>query len=52
VAKLRALKTDNNILLLHTNMESGHGGATGRFDALKEIAFEVAFILNRIGIGE
>ena len=52
VAKLRALKTDNNILLLHTNMESGHGGATGRFDALKEVAFELAFILNRIGIVE
>jgi oligopeptidase B len=52
VAKLRTLKTDNNILLLHTNMESGHGGATGRFDALKEIAFQVAFILNRVGIGE
>jgi oligopeptidase B len=52
VAKLRALKTDNNILLLHTNMESGHGGATGRFDALKETAFQVAFILNRVGIAE
>jgi oligopeptidase B len=52
VAKLRAMKTDNNILLLRTNMESGHGGATGRFDALKETAFQVAFILNRIGISE
>ena len=52
VAKLRALKTDNNILLLKTNMESGHGGATGRFDALKETAFDVAFILNRVGINE
>jgi len=52
VAKLRATKTDNNILLLHTNMESGHGGATGRFDALKETAFQYAFILNRIGITE
>jgi len=52
VAKLRAMKTDTNILLLHTNMESGHGGATGRFDALKEVAFELAFILNRIGIAE
>jgi len=52
VAKLRAMKTDNNILLLKTNMESGHGGATGRFDALKETAFEVAFILNRAGISE
>jgi len=50
VAKLRTLKTDNNILLLKTNMESGHGGATGRFDALKETAFDVAFILNRAGI--
>lgn len=52
VAKLRALKTDNNILLLQTNMESGHGGATGRFDALKEVAFELAFILNRVGIAD
>ncbi len=52
VAKLRAMKTDTNILLLHTNMESGHGGATGRFDALKEVAFELAFILNRIGIND
>lgn len=52
VAKLRALKTDNNILLLHTNMESGHGGATGRFDRLKETAFQLAFILNRMGIAE
>lgn len=52
VAKLRTMKTDNHILLLHTNMESGHGGATGRFDALKEIAFEVAFILDRLGIAE
>jgi oligopeptidase B len=51
-AKLRAMKTDSNILLLHTNMESGHGGATGRFDALKETAFQVAFILNRVGISE
>jgi oligopeptidase B len=50
VAKLRALKTDNNLLLLYTNMVSGHGGATGRFDALKEMAFEMAFILNRVGI--
>lgn len=52
VAKLRALKTDDNLLLLKTNMESGHGGATGRFDALRETAFEVAFILNRVGISE
>lgn len=52
VAKLRAMKTDDNILLLHTNMESGHGGATGRFDALKETAFQLAFILNRVGMNE
>lgn len=45
VAKLRDLKTDNNILLLHTNMDAGHGGASGRFDALKEIAREYTFLL-------
>lgn len=49
VAKLRAMKTDNNQLLLHTNMEAGHGGASGRFQALKEIALEYAFILNLVG---
>lgn len=45
-AKLRALKTDNNILLFKTNMGAGHGGASGRYDYLKEIAFEYAFILK------
>ncbi|MFA6838765.1 MAG: S9 family peptidase, partial [Dysgonamonadaceae bacterium] len=49
-AKLRANKTDNNLLLLHMNMDSGHGGATGRYDGIKDIAFEFAFILNRAGI--
>ena len=49
VAKLRALKTDHNQLLLHTNMEAGHGGASGRFQALKEIALEYAFMLNLVG---
>ncbi|GAA4468175.1 oligopeptidase B [Nibrella saemangeumensis] len=49
VAKLRTLKTDNNQLLLHTNMEAGHGGASGRFQALKEIALEYAFMLNLVG---
>jgi oligopeptidase B len=46
VAKLRALKTDKNILLLKTNMETGHGGASGRFDALKEIAIDYAFLFD------
>ena len=50
VAKLRAMKQDDNVILLHTNMESGHGGATGRYDRIKETAFEWAFILNRVGI--
>ncbi len=50
VAKLREYKTDNNILLLHTNMEAGHGGASGRFNALKETAIDYAFILDLEGI--
>jgi len=50
VAKLRSLKTDDNILLLHMNMDSGHGGATGRYESIKDTAFEFAFILNRVGI--
>lgn len=52
VAKLRAMKTDNNIILLKTNLESGHGGATGRFDNLRETAFRFAFLLDRMGIKE
>ncbi|MCL4119075.1 UNVERIFIED_CONTAM: hypothetical protein GTU68_057680 [Idotea baltica] len=46
VAKLRDLKTDQNILLLHTNMETGHGGASGRFTRHKETAMEYAFFLD------
>ncbi|WP_289028401.1 S9 family peptidase [uncultured Algoriphagus sp.] len=45
VAKLRDLKTDENLLLLQTNMEAGHGGASGRFQALKELAMEYAFLV-------
>ena len=45
VAKLRELKTDNNLLMLRTNMEAGHGGASGRFDALKETAKDYTFFL-------
>lgn len=50
VAKLRSLKTDNNLLLMHTNMEAGHGGASGRFASLKEVAMEYAFIIDLAGI--
>ena len=52
VAKLRDLKTDNNILLLRTNMETGHGGASGRFEALREDALEYAFLFDLEGIME
>jgi len=52
VAKLRDYKTDSNLLLLHTDMESGHGGASGRFDALKEIAREYSFIFSLEGINK
>ncbi|WP_373284673.1 S9 family peptidase [Polaribacter pacificus] len=49
VAKLRALKTGSNILLLNTNMEAGHGGASGRFNALKETAEDYTFLLDLEG---
>ncbi|KAA6462133.1 S9 family peptidase [Acidobacteria bacterium AB60] len=52
VAKLRTLKTDRNPLLLVTNMKAGHGGASGRYDYLKEIAFDYAFLLKELGIAE
>ncbi|WP_340588437.1 S9 family peptidase [Erythrobacter alti] len=50
VAKLRELKTDDNILLLKTNMGAGHGGRSGRFEGLRETAEEVAFILWQLGV--
>jgi oligopeptidase B len=52
VARLRALKTDHNLLLLHTNMEFGHGGASGRFDYLKDVALNYAFLFALEGIHE
>jgi oligopeptidase B len=50
VAKLRTLKTDGNPLLLVTNMQAGHGGASGRYDYLKEIALDYAFLLGELGL--
>jgi oligopeptidase B len=50
VAKLRTLKTDSNPLLLVTNMQAGHGGASGRYDYLKEIAFDYAFLLRELSV--
>jgi len=50
VAKLRALKTDQNRLLLHVEMEAGHGGKAGRFQRYREIAMEYAFILDELGV--
>jgi len=50
VAKMRSLKTDKNPLLLVTNMGAGHGGASGRYDRLREIALDYAFMLQQVGI--
>ncbi len=52
VAKLRALKTDRNPLLLVTNMDAGHGGASGRYDRLRELALDYAFLLSQLGINQ
>ncbi len=46
IAKLRSVKTDGNLLFLDTNMDAGHGGASGRFEALKELAREFSFLLH------
>ncbi len=50
VARLREVKTDDNLLLLKTNMGAGHGGKSGRFTALEETAEEFAFILTQLGL--
>jgi len=52
VAKLRTLRTDERPLLLETNMDAGHGGSSGRYDRLREIAFDYAFILWQMGLAE
>ena len=50
VARLRTLKQNNTPLLLHINMETGHGGASGRYDYLKEVAFDYAFLLKQLQV--
>jgi oligopeptidase B len=50
VARLRTLKTDSNPLLLKVNMGAGHGGSSGRYDRLKEVAFEYAWLMSQVGI--
>jgi oligopeptidase B len=52
VAKLRELKTDSNVLMLKTILEAGHGGASGRYDALKELAFTYSFVLDQVGLAK
>jgi oligopeptidase B len=51
-AKIRSLKTDKNLLLLKTTMGAGHGGASGRYDYLKDIAFDYSFLLGQLGASE
>jgi oligopeptidase B len=50
VARLRALKTDANPLYFKINMAAGHGGSSGRYDALRETAFDYAFMLSQLGL--
>jgi oligopeptidase B len=50
VARLRTLKSDSSVLLLKTNMAAGHSGASGRYDSLREDAFDYAFILKELGL--
>ena len=50
IAKLRRLKTDDHLLLLKMDMDSGHGGATGRYDGIRDTAFEYAFLLLTLGM--
>jgi oligopeptidase B len=50
VARLRTLKTDRRPLVFKINMAAGHGGASGRYDYLHEVAFEYAFLLTRLGV--
>ena len=49
-AKIREMKTNDSVILLKTNMDAGHGGSSGRYDQLKEVAFEYAYALTQVGI--
>jgi oligopeptidase B len=51
VARLRATKTDSNPLIFKVNMAGGHGGSSGRYDKLRETAFDYAFLLNQLHVG-
>ena len=50
VAKLRSMKTDSNPLLFRVNMAAGHGGSSGRYDALRDAAFDYSFMLTQLGV--
>jgi oligopeptidase B len=52
VAKLREMKTDNNTILFKTDMESGHGGASGRFKPIKDVSFQYAFMFKLLEINK
>jgi oligopeptidase B len=51
-AKVREMKTNDSVILLKTNMGAGHGGASGRYDRFKEVAFEYAYALTQVGINK
>ncbi len=51
-AKIREMKTDDNVVLLKANMGAGHGGSSGRYDRLKEVAFDYAYALSEVGIAK
>ena len=52
VARLRTLKRDDRALLLKVDMAAGHGGASGRYDFLREVAFDYAFLLSQLGLAD
>ena len=52
MARMRGLRTDGNPLLFRINMAGGHGGSSGRYDALHDVAFDYAFLLTSVGIAK